>query len=378
MANPSQTVEAIRGLLKNEPVGGAPEFPRLAAEYGALCREANARLRRCADFLDQGLVGEAVHFADAPPPLLDFAGALQFKESPDWEERCAALGLGRSAPLATQTLTKLKEAVDRHQSLRELLARHRFLSLARAPLGERMLVVRQLRAEDPQSPLWNKQLIDLEQARLGAVRAEAAAAIAAADLPTIDKLLAELRSGLWESHPPPDLVEALQRASAALNESQGVQELGALAPLVRQACAAMVYEQAVRVFEQWAKIVRERKLTVPPELRAVIRPLAQWIDEQDEHAHRQKQFRTACAEVVQAAQMQGTLEELKALYRRVTSFETEIPPQVTEAYRQGTEHARREMLAEKKRQYALAAALVAAIVTALGALAFVIINSARH
>ena len=121
-----------------------------------MCREANLRLRRCAEFLFEGLCGEAVDYAVTQPPVLEMVAALDFRELPDWERTCGTMGLTRPGRLAVEFARDLQEAFKQQQPLREPLAKLRYLALSRAPLPERLAVLRQLIALDPACPVWKR------------------------------------------------------------------------------------------------------------------------------------------------------------------------------------------------------------------------------
>lgn len=379
MADPKQTVETIRAFLRTDTVTMNSELAAVAADFAEMCRDANVRLSRCADFLHEGLRGEAIEYANTKPSLMDLTAALDFKELVEWERLCGSLGLPRASRLALDTANSLREAVKDHEPLRELLQKHRYLALARAPLADRLALVRQLIAADPANKTWKLEANELEQARLATLRNEAAAAIRAGETDSVNRLLDELNAGPWQNHVPAELKETLQRTSQSLNQAKAIADLKALVPRVREAYAAMSYDECQQVFSQWAKIVKGSTLQVPPELRQEIMPLARWIDEQDERRARERQFQEACGEVKMAAEAFAPADEINRLYTLLAAFEMDIPQDVASACKKALADARHEIVAEKKRQYALSAILVAAVVCALAVLTFVIYQSrAKH
>ena len=79
-------VRKITDVLQNH----APEAQArpLAQAYAELCRTANHRLEQCAAMLDQGDEHQALQLAEAPPPVLELASRLTFREGNDWREFC--------------------------------------------------------------------------------------------------------------------------------------------------------------------------------------------------------------------------------------------------------------------------------------------------
>ena len=173
MPDPKQTVESIRAFLGSQGTNVSAQLVAVAAEYAEMCRDANLRLRRCADFLRDGFRGEALAYAAARPPLLDLVSDLQFRELPDWERTCTSLNLARPGRLAVDAAANLIEASRQQEPLKELLSKHRNLALARADLPARLEVLRQLIEADPQNPCWRRDVEDLTLARLATLRADA-------------------------------------------------------------------------------------------------------------------------------------------------------------------------------------------------------------
>jgi hypothetical protein len=378
MPDPRQIVEIIRTCITSGTAAVAAPIAAIAVDYAELCREANLRLKRCADFLHEGLVGEAVEFSASRPPLIDLVATLDFQEVPEWEQVCAHMGLARAERLELNTAIILNAARERYEPIKELLGKYRYLALARAPLSERLTVAWQLAAADPSSVIWQQEAEELEKSRLIQLRTEASAATETNDVRQMDKLLLELGVGRWRAFGALELKESLTRAVTGIRYGGALSQLNALVPKVREAFAARSLEQCQAVFAQWGKVVRESRVTVPVDLRQEIMPLAHWIDEEEERRLQERKFRSACSLVVEAVKTQAPVEEIKERYRAVTAFEVGIPEEVSAAYNRGIEAARQAKIKEQKKQYALAAALVGAIVAALGTLTFVIFNSGKH
>ncbi|HWE04227.1 MAG TPA: hypothetical protein VG326_17610 [Tepidisphaeraceae bacterium] len=378
MSDPRRIVENIRVFMTSGAGAAAAPIAAVAVDYAELCRDANLRLQRCAEFLHEGLVGEAVEFAAVRPPLLELIATLDFQEVPAWEQACAQMGMARAARLELNTAIMLNAARERHEPIKELLGRYRYLALARAPLTERLTTAWRLAAADPSSVIWRQEAEELEKSRLIQLRVEASAAMEANDVQQMDKLLLELGVGRWQAFAALELKETLHRAVTGVRYAGAISRLNATVPKVREAFAAKSLEQCQAVFAQWGKIVKESRVVVPVDLRQHILPLAHWIDEEEERRAHERKFRSACSQLLDAVKRQAPVEEIKECYRAVAAFESPIPQDVAAAYDHGVETARLAKAKEQKKQYALAAALVGAIVAALGTLTFVIFNGGKR
>jgi len=86
MADLRRTIDEIRSLMQDEVIELTAQLEQLASEFAQGCREANERLRKCEEFLNQGLRAEALHFAELAPNLLDQVGMLDFPELAEWSD----------------------------------------------------------------------------------------------------------------------------------------------------------------------------------------------------------------------------------------------------------------------------------------------------
>src|SRR5713226_10194189 len=86
MVDYQRVVDEIRSFLQSNDQALTDSLKALAVEYAGACQEVNQRLRRCADFLHQGLRSEAIQLAQAEPALLDQVAVLDFPERAQWED----------------------------------------------------------------------------------------------------------------------------------------------------------------------------------------------------------------------------------------------------------------------------------------------------
>ena len=106
MNDVQRIVDEVRFRLASSDWELTDDLRRIAAEYAALCHHVNIRLRRCGEFLRQGLRAEAMHLAESPPNLLETFEVADIPERKDWDEvvgmyqlllaRTAASGRGRA------------------------------------------------------------------------------------------------------------------------------------------------------------------------------------------------------------------------------------------------------------------------------------------
>lgn len=211
MADIQRIVDEVRFRLQSGDCELNDELKRLAGEYAGLCHVVNTRLRRCGDFLKQGLRAEAIQLADADPNLLESFATVDFPERSEWDEIASLYQLPAAEPLLSDVAQDLNEAYSVQQPLEKLLDRHRLLALCRAPLSQRLAVVRKLADADPGSRFWEEDLRNFEDARCKEIEGEARAASAGSDEVVLTALMSEISSGVWRQPPSASVVQSVRK-----------------------------------------------------------------------------------------------------------------------------------------------------------------------
>ena len=205
MADAQRVVEGIRNFLHSGHQVSLDALRALAQDYVQGCDEVNRRLARCEEYLRRGMRSEAIHFAEAEPHILDLLAVLDFPERPEWDKTVGEHQFPAPPVFRMETAAALNRAYAESAPLEELLKRHRLLALARAPVAERLGVMRQLAQLDPSSPFWDQDIVALEKVRLLQLRGEVEALARRKDVPSqsrLEGLLVEVR-GIPGAPPSP-------------------------------------------------------------------------------------------------------------------------------------------------------------------------------
>src|SRR5262245_42538715 len=144
MSDIRRTIELIRASLHSADLTVTGELREAADVYAEACKQANDRLLRCEEMLRQGLREEALRQAELDPDLLQLTDDLNFPERDLWDERLLLNDLNVPSSLNLRAAELLGRAYAEKAPLAELLKQHRLLALARAPLRERVGIVRLL------------------------------------------------------------------------------------------------------------------------------------------------------------------------------------------------------------------------------------------
>jgi hypothetical protein len=271
-------VDNIRSYLRaGSFVTHSEALSDLAARYASFCREANVRLRRCSEYLRRGCISEAVHLAACQPTLDRLVSCLQLPEIGEWNALCARLGLQQAASLVTEDLDALQSAQAVEQKLDPLLARHRMLAIARAPVRERLQIVRLLQEHDADNTCWSEEARRLEEVRLTEIQAELGQTVKQSGDPKYDELVAEL-SGPWQVSLPFELGQLLRPLGSAHPTEAAAEQLNEIEHVLLDEDLVLAPPEIVEAaIAQWEQLEPEVAQTMHGERIAGIREaIAQW------------------------------------------------------------------------------------------------------
>jgi hypothetical protein len=305
MADYQEIPEAIRSFLSAKGHPWSADLSEVATAYTALCREANDRLRRCGEYLRRGLRSEALQLAECQPKLLPLVEALKLPDRSAWAHACVANQLPAPPELLTESLDQLEAAAEIELRLQPLLARHRLLSLAKAPVRDRMEVLFPLHEKDPGNPVWVENLRTLGAIRLKQIRSEAQTAYRVKDVPSLEQLTAELTNNTWHVDVPEELLKGVERAAGSLRLEATKDELRPLLAELRTAHTKKDFDRASEVLKRWQAIIDARQLVLPTALQEAIRPLVAWVAAE-------KRRRTQSEKM---ERMQPALDDTESLFR---------------------------------------------------------------
>jgi hypothetical protein len=370
MADYQRVVEYLRDVRQNQnglPQQVTDELTRAAEEYAALCTTANDRLRQCSTFLQQGLRSEAIHLAEQPPNLLDLVAALDLPDPDAWTEYCQNNGLAVPPALQMDRATQLNEAYAQGAGLDDLLATHRRLALSRAPVRDRLAVVRQIAAADTSSNGagggWEKDVRLFEKARLKELPTAFHQAMREKDEARIHELMTEVHGSPWLEPVPADLAQAVSDADARFRRAAAEAELRPLVEPLREAFAAHDLPACRRLVAYWKQVIeRHQTADLAASLVDEVKPVVAYIADEDKREAKLKRFRDACKAFGALLDRDAPDAELEPAWARLKAFEESLPPDLDQRYRD--KKNARERAAS--RQHWMRLALAAAVIIVIG------------
>ncbi|MBW3600176.1 MAG: hypothetical protein KY475_23250 [Planctomycetes bacterium] len=328
-------IAEIQGALAAAELADPDLLRDVVAEYAEACLDVNGRLYRVGELLHKGLRSEALQAADEEPRLLDEVAALDFPELPQLCELLQGWGMAPPPALDWELAGQLNEAYAEQQPLEGLLEKHRLLALARAPLGGRIAVLRQIRQLDPANAAWDADLQTYEHTRLKQIGGEAESARQHGDAARLWELTQEISQGDWTQAPPRELTNLVENhfreaaAKAARRDLQGIAED------LNAAHAAFDVEAGRAARQRWSELLPTVRLAHHAPLGEQAAPALEWLAEQDRMRDAQQRFEADVAELDSALDDHAPREELEKLFHAATRWESlEMPPRVAARYRQ--------------------------------------------
>ena len=302
MADLRRTIDEIRFVLQDEAFSITDELMQCIADYSLQCHEANVRLRKCEELLNQGLRSEALHLADISPNLLDLVALLDFPEREQWINLLSGYSLPKPEPLLLGVASYLNEAYAVQQPLQRLLDQHRVHALARSPLTQRLSVLRAICDIDidTASGHWEDDVRAMERARFREIETESRLAIAGGEVEELKSLVAELNSRVWLETVPADLVRDVKQKGGHVVRGQAREQLEMLVETLHDAQASLNLPLARQMRDAWNANAKVVQLDENDELSEQAAPILEWISDEDRKEAAELAYRRAVLDLEQA------------------------------------------------------------------------------
>lgn len=195
---------------------GADTIRDIMPEWREAVDALNAALKETDGLLFEGLRDEALGLHD--PDLTVIASRFAVHDRPQWPDISVwfmAMGISDPPRVDTDAVSHLEAAHGELDTMRKGLEKVRRMALERAPLGNKLSALRQLRAYDSTKLVWSKAVAAHEDACLREYRTAITKALAKSDFASLADMHAALVDPDWESEVPRDLVAATRGADIA-------------------------------------------------------------------------------------------------------------------------------------------------------------------
>ena len=348
MGTTTDLVRQIKSFLEGGVEVSADAVAAMAREYARLCSDARRRLSECAQLLARGQRGEAIYAAEAPPPLLELMGELDFPGAAQWRDYAAQSGLPSPPPFDTAMIQLLESEYGQQAAVEPLVNLYRKLSVKGGPLRDRIAVLRRLRSADPGNPNWPH---DLEVLDVGRIK-EIAHALRGRP-PTeeeADEYLRDLTDNGLTVRPAAALLQKVAAFRQQLKSDRFEATARRMAVDVHDACGAMDYSAVVSGLNRLEDLAAREGLPVPLAVEDSLADARAWADQTRQGMEEDEQFRRVWQVVVDQIAAAGApggrvdkarrADELSQALFVAETFGRELPAGLADQARAAVEHLR--------------------------------------
>ena len=370
-----QFINANQALIDQEeapPALTAEDAGRLqmmAEAFAELCRLTNERAYQCEELLKAGQRADAGRIAKAAPDLGRVFKEASFTELRIWLDICETYGLAIPYLLDYEVIEGVIDDVYGLSHAKEELIRfHRRLAMSRAPLNQRVRVLRRLHQIDVDNPDWTADLGVLETALVEQLSKDALRADKLGDLATLTQIRDELASDIWLKPPSDKLVRALDERIKPHRQKRANRSYEELAEQIRNAHAAMDEAHCRLLLNQWRQVELDTGFGPSEALAETVEPVEQWLGTLHQAWSDEQAFQADCQALEHALDEKAGRDELDRLGANVLRHDRGMPELLAARFKSQMD----EMTRRSKRSFALKLAGVVGAVALVAAIAIVI------
>ena len=363
MRSAFQIVEDIRGLINSSQVlmsGEGPEamlaevelsrLEALAKEYAQACRRINERSAKCAELLGHGQRDQALALAKAMPDLAGEVKHVDFNELGLWLDVCEAHNLMLPDLVDVADVeTVVEETYGIRHARETLLRRHRHMAIGKAPLQDRLRVLRKLCEVDEAREFWREDVRTFEEARIDEIARQAKQADKAGDLALLEELQGQLLARDWLAPPNKKLLKAVEQLIVPHREKAAMESYEQIAADLHEAHAALDEQLCLSHMAQWQQVQETTGVAPSRELAESVAPVGQWLADEKQVRHEDQAYQHACQSLEQAIDEKAPGNRLEKLAGAVLRFDRGTPEVLAARFASCMEDIRRNA----KRRFAL-------------------------
>ena len=325
MSPEQQLILQIQQVLASANIERNDALEDLAMQFAELCESANARLVRCADYIDKGMRSEAVNEMHNSPDLLELSELLLFDEAKKWRNLCIDMEMAVFQPLDIQILEKLKKAAAIERELEPLLRDYRRY-VYEGDHRNCILMLRKIREADPDNPSWVANLRPLEEEELPRLVRNAEEALMDDDHVRLKLLYDELTMPLRVVTAPPELMERMRRALLSERAVDLNQEGKVLLEKLRGALAANDGTLTETLLSKMETLTKDDAFIIKPDgWDAAVSEAKDMLALQSRRRERNVDFMKACDSLQELLAHGGYSElELRHEWERLLAWEMPV------------------------------------------------------
>lgn len=321
----NELVTEIQQLLVSEAAASEEELMDLAGRHEDLILEITKRLKAVDGLLQKGLRSEAIELAEREPSLNEVVIALDFPELDAWNELLASHEMQPIPVLPEGVAADLNDAYGVSAPVERLMQKHRTSALSRAPIAQRLQILRKLAVADKDNPAWPQDIREFEKFRLTEVRTELDTAIKERSLETLSAIDNELQTEEWTLTVPVELKRKAADAHAKIRKDASRSEMEGLAYQLSDTFAEFDLEAAKGLFNRFNALNHIVKLPQSDALMDIAGPALDWVRSELLKEEHEQHFQRSLAQLETGIDSGAPASELERLYYEATRHDHIVP-----------------------------------------------------
>lgn len=362
MTTAERLINRISEIINGPQRESTPEIHELASQLQETCHSLNERLFNIRNFLRKGMRSEAVREAQAPPSVFELAETLNFKDWKKWQEFCLEKELPSPSELDLDTVKSLKTECDKEQLLEPLLQEFRRL-VHTGNRDQKINILRQLRKQDTENPIWEENLIPLEEDQIEDLQEQAQAAIGEDDETTVKYLLQELTHPDRIAKPSSETISQCENFLQKKREKRIAEEGEKTSRKLQEKLTAGDYSGLTQALKSWQQLENTPGFKASPEQLEIANRVRKEITAENERNHQ--------AEEVEKyrSQLQAQLESsepdpdvIEEAWQRLESLDEKSAADLKRPVQEQLQQIREKAASQRRRQSFKKQAIAAVII----------------
>ena len=298
----------------------------LAESYAEACLNINERAYRCQELLSKGDRKKASKIARREPDLATEAREVEFRERGLWLDICEQYQFPFPDIIDMDVVDAvIDEVYGMSQALADLLQVHRRMAIGRAPLRDRLRVLRKLCKADPTREFWKEDVYAFEARRVEELAKTAERADARGDLQGLTAVRNELSSDEWLRKPRGKLARIVEKMIEPHSRKLAIKCYERLAEDLREAHGAMDEDRCRLLMGKWYEVEHTTGSGPTDELAEAVSPIEEWLNTLQEAYEEEDAFQRTCDALDRAIDDGVAEEQIEKFSADVLRFDRGMP-----------------------------------------------------
>jgi len=377
-----QIEEVIKSVSQSVLETGVEVYPdgieETANSYSEAIKQALVKARQCLELFKKSSRTKSLELAQQDPDLQQEYNILNFDELKLWLEICNGLGLSCTKDASKElkdiatVITTVYRPSDKIASLLKLL---KLFSLAKAPLSNRVKILRALYRENPTSKEWENDLQMFEKAHLENLITLASSAKKHSDLLTLEKILAEMKSKEWSIEVTPTTIDQVGNCVLECRRKDAQKHHQELCEKIRQAQSSLDEILCRDLVKKWEAISKRYGVKPSADLQEQVEPVIQWLGSLDAQTKDDNEYTQICQRLETVLGENAKLETIESIAGEILSFERGMPDILAAQFNSRVQ----ELKLRKKRHFTLAiSAIIGFLIILSAALVILVYQTSKQ